>query len=172
MIAARALIAALLPALSLLPVAGQAQDGGTDTSWFVYLAEDGSECIALSEPTGARYFRDGVEVSANTDAPYLTVVYRPAEGALGQVAYQGGFPFGTQEPITARVGGTQFDLLPEGSWSWPPDSEADAALVAAMKANAQIELSSFSSRGTNVVHTFSLTGFGAAVDEAASRCGG
>ena len=163
---------ALIAALCLYPAAAMAQDGGTDTDWFVYLADDGSECIALSEPVGARYFRDGVEVSANTDAPYLTIVYRPAEGALGQVAYQGGFAFNAEESITARVGGTQFDLLPEDSWSWPADSEADAALVAAMKASSEIEMSSFSSRGTNVVHTFSLEGFGAAVDEAASRCGG
>lgn len=168
MTAARALIATLC----LVPLAGHAQDGGTETDWFVYLADDGSECIALSEPVGARYFRDGVEVSANTDAPYLTVVYRPAEGALGQVAYQGGFPFSAERPITARVGAAQFDLLPEDSWSWPPDSEADAALVTAMKGSGEIELSSFSSRGTNVVHTFSLNGFGPAVDEAASRCGG
>src|SRR6056297_2098651 len=88
----------------------EAQDSGAEveTDWFVYVAEDESECVALSTASTARYFRDGSEVTANTDEPYLTVVWRPAEGAMGQVTYQGGFPFDSERPIDVRLAGESF----------------------------------------------------------------
>ncbi|ROU02768.1 invasion associated locus B family protein [Histidinibacterium lentulum] len=152
-----------------------AQEAATpevETDWYVYVAEDGSECFAMASPQEARYFRDGTEVTANTDPPYLTVVYRPAEGAEGQVAYHGGFTFDTEQTIEVTVGSAEHELFTEATWAWPANPEADAALIRSMKQASQVELSSFSNRGTNVVHDFSLLGFTAAVEEAERRCAG
>lgn len=163
----------ILAAAAALAGPAVAQDAAeVETEWYVYVAEDGSECFAMSEPVDSRYFRDGTEVSANTDPPYLTVVYRPAEGANGQVAYHGGFPFDTERQIEVTVGSDRHELFTEQTWAWPANPEADAALIASMKSGAQVTLSSFSSRGTNVVHDFSLLGFTAAVEEAERRCAG
>ncbi|QQA42669.1 hypothetical protein [Pelagovum pacificum] len=165
-----ALHAAALAAMTLSTPAF-AQEAA-DTDWFVYVADDESECMAISSPTRAQYFRDGTEVTANTDEPYLTVVYRPGEGAEGQVAYLGGFPFEEDGTVEATVGNSQSQLFTDDIWAWPADPDADAALVSAMRGADELRLSSSSSRGTVVVHFFSLAGFGPAVDEAASRCGG
>ncbi|EAR49984.1 hypothetical protein OG2516_12051 [Oceanicola granulosus HTCC2516] len=165
-IAAAATAAALLST----PLAAQETAAEVDTDWYVFVAEDESECLAVSSPQRAEYFRDGAEVSATTDEPSLTVVYRPGEGAMGQVAYLGGFPFSEDEPIEAQVGTEAHALYPDNIWAWPPSAEADAALIEEMRVGREVRLSSFSSRGTNVVHYFSLNGFGPAVDEAARRC--
>lgn len=162
----------LLAALMLPALSAAAQTDEVETDWYVYVAEDGSECFAMSEPTDARFFRDDTEVDANTDPPYLTVVYRPAEGADGQVAYHGGFPFDDERVIEVTVGSDGHEMFTENTWAWPANPEADAALIESMKNAAEVELSSFSSRGTNVVHTFSLLGFAAAVEEAEARCAG
>lgn len=170
--------------LALLAGAAVAQDAETpetetetetpevETDWYVYVADDGSECFAMSSPQEARYFRDGTEVTANTDPPYLTVVYRPAEGAEGQVAYHGGYPFDTEQTVEVTAGADDHELFTEETWAWPANPEADAALIASMKSASEVELSAFSSRGTNVVHEFSLLGFTAAVEEAERRCAG
>ncbi|WP_191090219.1 invasion associated locus B family protein [Histidinibacterium aquaticum] len=167
----QAAVAAVALMAGFPALAQDAAEEEVETDWYVYAADDGSECFAISSPTGASYFREGEEVSANTDPPYLTVVYRPAEGAEGQVAYHGGFPFG-DEPIEVTVGGEEHELFTEETWAWPANPEADAELISSMRDADEIELSSFSSRDTNVVHTFSLEGFPAAVDEAERRCSG
>lgn len=164
--------AVLVALLAGAAVAQEAETPEVETDWYVYVADDGSECFAMSSPQDARFFRDGAEVTANTDPPYLTVVYRPAEGAEGQVAYHGGYPFDTERTVEVTVGAEAHELFTEETWAWPANPEADAALIRSMKSSAQVELSAFSSRGTNVVHEFSLLGFTAAVEEAERRCAG
>lgn len=143
-----------------------------NTDWSVFVDENPTECWGVSAPKTEEFFRDGSPVQASTGESLLFVFYRPGAGVNGQVTYTGGYPFGGGTTVTLDIGGTTFQLFTEGEWAWPATPEDDARITAAMKRGAQAVLTGRSGRGTEVRHTFSLLGFTAAVEEAASRCSG
>lgn len=143
-----------------------------NTDWSVFVADDPRECWGVSAAKSEEFFRDGSLVSASTDDNFLYVFYRPGAGVSGQVTYTGGYPFGGGTTVTLQIGGTNFELFTDNEWAWPATPEDDARIVAAMKRGSQAVLRGRSGRGTEVVHTYSLLGFTAAVEDAASRCAG
>jgi len=143
-----------------------------NTDWSVFVEEDPVQCWGVSAPKTEEFFRDGNPVSASTGEVLLFVSYQPDEGVEGQVSYNGGYPFDDGSTVTVEIGGDSFEMFTEGEWAWAASPEDDAAIVAAMKRGAEAELTGVSGRGTRVVHTFSLLGFTAAVEDAGSRCSG
>jgi hypothetical protein len=116
--------------------------------------------------------QSGRVVAVNRGQTLLMVFYRPGAGAMGQVAFTGGYPFASGSTVTLDVSGTEFALFTEGDWAWPASTAEDAKIIAAMKRGAQAVLSGVSGRGTNTKDTFSLLGFTAAVEDAEKRCSG
>lgn len=155
-------------------IAQEASDNrvAANTDWSVFVDENPTECWGVSAPKTEEFFRDGSPVAASTGESLLFVFYRPGAGVNGQVTYTGGYPFGGGSTVTLDIGGTEYQLFTEGEWAWPATPEDDAAIVAAMKRGAQAVAEGRSGRGTVVRHSFSLLGFTAAVEEAASRCSG
>lgn len=157
------------------PLAAQEESANrvaANTDWSVFVEDDPQECWGVSAPKEEAFFRDGNPVSASTGESLLFVFYRPGAGVRGQVTYTGGYPFAGGSTVTLEIGGTEYQLFTEGEWAWPATPEDDATIVAAMKRGAEAVLTGRSGRGTTVVHTFSLLGFTAAVEEAESRCAG
>lgn len=154
----------------------QAQDGdasdsrvGANTDWSVFVEGDPRECWAVSAPKETVNTRDGQVVSVRRGDILMFVSYRPASNVKGEVSFTGGYPFADGSVVSLDVGGTKFELLPDGEWAYPvPDD--DAKIIAAMKAGAQAVLIGRSSRGTQTQDTFSLLGFTASVEDAARRC--
>ncbi|NBD31051.1 MAG: hypothetical protein GVY31_13560 [Alphaproteobacteria bacterium] len=143
-----------------------------NTDWSVFVEEEPVQCWGVSAPKTEEFFRDGNPVSASTGDVLLFVSYQPDEGVQGQVSYNGGYPFGDGTTVSMEIGGDSYELFSEGEWAWAASPEDDASIVAAMKRGAEAKLTGRSGRGTQVVHTFSLLGFTAAVEEAESRCSG
>lgn len=163
----------LLAALAPAAVAAQEQTDNrvaASTDWSVFQEADPVECFAVSAPKEQVNTRDGQPVQVQRGETLLFVFYRPAEGVSGQVTFTGGYPFAANSTVTLEVGGTAYQLFTEGDWAWPATSEDDARIVTAMKAGSEAVLSGQSGRGTVTRDTFSLLGFTAAVDDAASRC--
>ena len=142
------------------------------TDWSVFQETDPVECFGVSAPKESVNTRGGEPVSVSRGETLLFVFYRPAEGVNGQVTFTGGYPFASGSTVTMDVSGTEYQLFTEGEWAWPATPEDDARIVAAMKRGASAILTGVSGRGTQTRDTFSLLGFTAAVDEAASRCSG
>lgn len=140
------------------------------TDWSVFQETDPVECFSVSAPKEQQNSRDGQPVQVSRGETLLFVFYRPSEGVTGQVTFTGGYPFASQSTVSMDVGGTVFQLFTEGEWAWPATPEDDARIIAAMKAGSQAILTGQSGRGTVTQDTFSLLGFTAAVEEAASRC--
>ena len=143
---------------------------GASTDWSVFQETDPVECFSVSAPKETVNTRDGAPVQASRGEIQLFVLFRPAAGVTGQVAFTGGYPFASGSTVSLDVGGTVFDLFTEGEWAWPATPEDDAAIVAAMKRGSDAVVTGQSGRGTVTKDTFSLSGFTAAVDEAQSRC--
>nr|WP_043699240.1 invasion associated locus B family protein [Yoonia vestfoldensis] len=142
------------------------------SDWAVYVEASPRECWAVSAPVETINTRDGNAVDVNRGDIQLIIFYRPGDSIAGQVMFAGGYPFAPGSVVTIRIGETTYELFTEGNFAWPASAADDASIVAAMKRGADATVVGRSSRGTQTSDRFSLIGFTAAVDEAASRCAG
>lgn len=142
----------------------------TKTDWSVFTEENPKECWAVSKPKQTVNSRDGKAVSVKRGDILMFVTYRPASGTAGEISFTGGYPFAPGSSVSMNIGGTSFELFTEGEYAWPASPDEDAKILAAMKKGSQAVLTARSARGTKTEDTFSLLGFTAATDEAATRC--
>ncbi|WP_341368224.1 invasion associated locus B family protein [Yoonia sp. BS5-3] len=141
-----------------------------ETDWNVFVESDPNECWVVSAPVETLNTRDGNAVTVRRGDIRLIVFYRPSANVSGQVMFAGGYPFADGSTVSMRVGDTTFEMFTENETAWPATPEDDARFVAAMKRGSNAVLTGRSGRGTTTQDTFSLLGFTAAVEEAASRC--
>jgi invasion protein IalB len=169
--------AGMVCAASLIASGAFAQDQSTNrvaqkTKWSVFVEDNPTECWSVSAPEETVNSRGGRVVAATRSQILLMVFYRPSEGAKGQVAFTGGYPFASGSTVNVNISGNEFEMFTEGEWAWPASASDDAKMVTAMKRGANAVISAVSGRGTATKDTFSLSGFTAAVEDAANRCGG
>lgn len=143
-----------------------------NTDWSVFVESNPNECWAVSAPKETVNTRDGNVVNVRRGDIRLIVFYRPGEGVNGQVMFAGGYPFADGSTVDFKVGDTTFQMFTDGEFAWPATPEDDAKFVTAMKRGASAIATGRSGRGTVTQDTFSLLGFTAAVEEAATRCTG
>lgn len=161
-------------ALSLAALPALAQEStnrvATKTDWSVFTEDKPSkECWGVSSPKESVNTRDGQAVSVKRSDVLLFITFRPGQPA-GEVSFTGGYPFAKDSKVDVDVGGKKFELFSDGEWAWTSGPDDDAKLMAALKAGAEASLTAHSGKGTQTKDTFSLKGFSAAMDEAASRC--
>ncbi|WP_439154022.1 invasion associated locus B family protein [Yoonia sp.] len=143
-----------------------------NTDWSVFVETDPNECWAVSAPKETLNTRDGEPVSVRRGDIRLIVFYRPEQNVAGQVMFAGGYPFASGSTVSVEIDGTTFQMFTENETAWPATPEDDVKFVEAMKRGADAVVTGQSGRGTQTQDTFSLLGFTAAVEEAASRCAG
>ena len=168
--------AGMLLTASLVASGAIAQDKSTNrvaqkTKWSVFVEDNPTECWSVSGPEETVNSRGGRVVAATRSQILLMVFYRPSQGAKGQVAFTGGYPFATGSTVNVDISGNEFEMFTEGEWAWTASPSDDAKMVTAMKRGASAVISAVSGRGTATKDTFSLSGFTAAVEDAEKRCG-
>jgi len=171
----------------LIPTLSFAQDDesrnrvAAHTDWSVFEAESPQQCWSVSSPKETVNTRDGRVVAVRRGEILFFVSYIPDINVRAQVSFTGGYPFRDGSTVELTVGGETFNLftvpeddpstpVKEDEMAWAENEEADAKIIAAMKAGAEAVITAVSQRGTQTEDTFSLFGFTAAVDEAESRC--
>jgi invasion protein IalB len=169
--------AGMVCAASLIASGAFAQDQSTNrvaqkTKWSVFVENNPTECWSVSAPEESVNSRGGRVVAATRSQILLMVFYRPSQGVKGEVAFTGGYPFASGSTVNVNISGNEFEMFTEGEWAWPASASDDAKMVTAMKRGASAVISAVSGRGTATKDTFSLSGFTAAVEDAAKRCGG
>jgi len=141
-----------------------------ETDWSVFVEESPKECWSVSKPKETVNTKDGRVVAVNRGDILLFVSYRPGSNVNGEVSFTGGYPFKDGSTVAMTIGNDTFQLFTDGEWAWSKDADMDAKIIAAMKRGADAVLVGNSSRGTRTEDKFSLLGFTAAVDDAATRC--
>lgn len=177
MIQKSAFIAASLAAVAFLAAPATAQESSnlveTSTDWSIFVENEPASCWGVAPPSEQVNTRGGERVSVTRGETLLMVSYIPSQDVVGQVSFTGGYPLAPGEAVTVTVGDTSVRMTTvEGEWAWADSPEDDTRLIEAMKRGVNAVVSARSSRGTNTRDTFSLMGFTAAVEEAASRCQG
>ncbi len=143
-----------------------------NTDWSVFEGNDPRECWIVSAPKETVNTRDGNVVAVRRGDILLYVFFKPSAGLNGQVVFTGGYPFAGESTVKMEIGGRAYDLYVQGENAWPANAEADAQIVAAMRAGSEAVLTARSARGTVTKDSFSLLGFTASLEEAQRRCAG
>ncbi|MEO8241547.1 MAG: invasion associated locus B family protein [bacterium] len=142
----------------------------TKTDWSVFdPPESPKQCFGVSSPKETVNTRDGKPVSVKRSDILLFVTFHPGQ-ANGETSFTGGYPFAGGSTVTLNVDGTKFEMVVDGEWAWPANTDDDAKVLAALQKGQSAILTGHSSKGTQTQDTFSLRGFTAAMTEAASRC--
>ena len=141
--------------------------------WSVFVADSPKECYIVSPPTGSVAKRDGKPTDVQRGDIRLFISFRPADKVTNEVSFTGGYPFKEGGPIKLVIGSDSFQMAAGkgdgGEWAWTDPSD-DSRVVAALRKGASAKVSGTSARGTATEDTFSLSGFTAAVEDAAARC--
>jgi Invasion associated locus B (IalB) protein len=172
----RASVAAALTLVApmLVPTPTLAQEStnrvATKTDWSVFTEDKPSkECWGVSSPKESVNTKDGKSVAVKRSDILLFITFRPGQAA-GEVSFTGGYTFAKDSKIDVDVGGTKYQMFSDGEWAWTSGPDDDAKLMTALKAGSEATLTAHSAKGTQTKDTFSLSGFSAAMTEAASRC--
>ncbi len=142
----------------------------SNSDWSVFVDSNPKECWAVSAPRETVATRDGNLVPIRRGDILLFVFFRPGEGVTGQLAFTGGYPFAGGSTVDLDVDGTKYSLFTSGEWAWASKPEDDARIIAAMKKGNSATLLARSGRGTVTTDKFSLSGFTASANAAASQC--
>ena len=160
----------LVPSLAFA-VAAQPALLGTFKNWSAYEAGvgDGKVCYALSRPTSTQ------PANIKRDPSFFLINDWPARHAKAEPEIVPGFQYRAGSNVSAQLGTdtvtffTKDDGGTGGAWV---EAQADEErLVTLMKSAPEAVVSGTSMRGTVVRDTYSLAGFGDALDKAHAACG-
>ena len=141
---------------------------GTYGAWsaFSYIESDGSKvCYMAAEPTKheGKYSKRG--------KIYAQVTHRPGEGSKDVFSYVAGYDYKTDSKATLIVDSTSTELFTQDDTAWAEDPATDAKIAQSLRKGSKMTVKGTSSRGTETVDTFSLSGSGAAHDAIGKECG-
>jgi Invasion associated locus B (IalB) protein len=164
--------------------------------WAVFVAEVGKGhiCYTLAKP------KTREPASLTRDAGYAFISDRPSEGVRNEISFIMGFdvsggdtadsktdakpgekPASKSEVKTktsaapapvALVDTASFDMLPKGGNLWVKNAAKESALIAEMRKGSKLVIKAASLRGHQSVDTYSLTGFGQAMERLQKECPG
>lgn len=121
-------------------------------------------CSIWSQPT-----KDKGKYSKRGEI-YAYVTHRPWDKRLNEVSVAAGYEYKKDSSVQVTIGGQKFTLFTDGSTAWSRTPKDDKALVDAMKRGSTMTVTGMSSRGTQTVDTYSLSGFSKAFEAIGKAC--
>ncbi len=160
-------------AIAAVPAGAQTETRtAAHKDWSVFESGSGGSkvCWIVTQPTEWKARRGGKEVQVNRGPIYLMVAIRPGDGVKNEVSFLSGYPFKRGSKVRTSIGGGNWEMFTEAENAWLSSKEQDDAMVAAMRKGASATVVGVSSRGTETIDTFSLSGFTAALEQAQGLC--
>ena len=102
--------------------------------------------------------------------PYLFVSSRPGEKVSNEVSIAIGYPFKPASEATVEIGANSFALYTQQDGAWIKNAAEESNLVTAMRSAPNAVVKGMSAKGTHSTDTFSLRGFGQALDRTDQDC--
>ena len=147
----------------LLAVPASARDSlGMFGEWGAFRDPQVPRCYALAKAVPSTLQRDY--------QPYADVAWWPRQGVRGQVHFRHSRKLAANGPITLIQGRNRFSLSGGGGDAWAPDKATDAAIIAAMRASAEMIVNARGADGRGFSNTWKLDGAASAMDAAAVGC--
>lgn len=159
---------------------------GSYGDWKVYHSASGKTkiCYLLSQP------KKREPEDADRDKAYAFISERPAEHVRNEVSFVMGFDVATAGDLkekkrgkkskksddseadapTLAIGDAEFDLAPKGSDLWIKNPAEEGKVIEEMRKGANLVIKAAARKGGRMKDTYSLTGFGQAVEKALKDC--
>jgi len=102
--------------------------------------------------------------------PYLTVANWPRRGIHGEVHLRLSRTPAPDRPVMIAIGGQKFAAQVSGIDAWAIDRRADAAIIAAMRSNADMTVLTTGRDGQRLRDAYRLAGAASAMDAASLAC--
>jgi hypothetical protein len=136
--------------------------------WGAYTASPGGKkvCFAIAKSSASETDPPG----KSRNPPYLFVSSRPGEKVSNEVSVAIGYPFKPASEATVEIGSNSFALYTQQDGAWIKNAGEEAHLVDVMRSAQNAVVKGMSARGTHSTDTFSLRGFGQALDRTDQDC--
>ena len=136
--------------------------------WGAYTASPGGKkvCFAIAKSSVSETDPPG----KSRNPPYLFVTNRPGEKVSNEVSIAIGYPFKPASEATVEIGSNSFALYTQQDGAWIKNAGEEANLVTAMRSAQNAVVKGMSAKGTHSTDTFSLRGFGQALDRTGQDC--
>jgi hypothetical protein len=162
----------MLTAAAFMPRFAEAtpQVLGTFQSWAAYSTQTGDSkvCYALSRPTSS----DPKKV--HRDPTFFLINDWPGRKAKGEPEIVPGYQYKDGSDVTVEIGANKFTFFTKNDGgaggAWVEAQADEERLVEAMKSAPEAVVSGTSKRGTVTRDTYSLAGFGDALEKAHAAC--
>ena len=145
-------------------LAQQATKIGQHNAWgtYSYQASGGKVCYVLTVPT------DKQPPSLNHGDMFFFVSQRPGQQVSYEPQFIAGYNFQEGSKASVTVNGKSFSMFTKGKSAWVENAAEEPALIAAMRAGTDMQVSAKSGRGNPTKYVFSLKGISAALTSIAS----
>ena len=171
------LVAAMGAGLAALLLAGapasaqEVKQLGTFNSWTAWTGSDanGLMCYISAEPESWSPKEIGGAPVRRSPIHFL-VINRKGLGTRNEVQTLVGYPFHGTAAVSAEVDGSTYPMVTEGEAAWLAVEADEPAFVEALKAGSKLVVKGTSTKGNNMVDTYSLSGVTAAMNEISKAC--
>lgn len=150
--------------------------------WGVYTSKSGKGkiCYTLAQP------KTREPSGLNRDPAYAFISNRPSEGVKNEPSFIMGFDLMALDPkkaaspkdaaaakaATAMIGDKSFELFPKGANLWVKNPAQEPALIDEMRKGSKLVVKGASAKGNVTTDSYSLAGFGQALDKVQKDCAG
>jgi hypothetical protein len=136
--------------------------------WGAYTASPGGKkvCFAIAKSSVSETDPPGKA----RNPPYLFVSSRPGEKVSNEVSVAIGYPLKPASEATVEIGSNSFALYTQQDGAWIKNAGEEAHLVDVMRSAQHAVVKGMSAKGTHSTDTFSLRGFGQALDRTDQDC--
>ena len=136
--------------------------------WGAYTASPGGKkvCFAVAKSSVSETDPPG----KSRNPPYLFVSSRPGEKVSNEISVAIGYPFKPASEATVEMGSNSFALYTQQDGAWIKNAGEEAHLVDVMRSAQNAVVKGMSAKGTHSTDTFSLRGFGQALDRTDQDC--
>ena len=133
--------------------------------WGAYASQQGRSkiCYALAKPKEQ-------QPKDKRNPAYLFVSFRPAENVRNEVAVVMGLPTKDGGEAEAVVGKTTYALVTKDQNAWVKNPAEESRVVATMSKGQTLVVKAASKAGAKVTDSYSLNGFGPALERARKEC--
>ena len=166
-----ALLGCAVLALSAVPASADTPTLlGVFRDWSAFSSGTGSSkmCYVLTKPTSSK-------PKAKRDPIYFLINDWVGRRVKGEPEMVAGYPYKDGSVVTATVGGVSINFFTQNQGTdgaaWVRERADELKLINAMRSGSSMIVTGLSKRGTKTTDTFSLGGFGDALDKAHAACG-
>jgi len=127
-------------------------------AYYGYTDDNGKVCYTLSRPTD----KQPTNVD-HGDKMFFVVSQKPGQNVTFEPQFTASYNFQESSKVEVKVGDKSFLMFTQGNRAWMDNAAEEPALIAAMRAGADMQVAAKSRRGTATSYVFSLKGVTAAL---------